>query len=513
MKTLKQIIWLPAVCGVLLLQSCGDDSKDGTPPDDLPAVPLSSAEIKKYTLQIEQGGQPVSVTGIFSSDSSVITLTPASNHRISNIAGAVASFDADGRVRVNQADQVSGKTANDFRQDLHYTVTGENGEVKTYQVVLKSPQSTGLPVISIKTEHGAPITDKENYIPGILELEDPAHPSHNLQGRSLGIRGRGNTTWGNPKKPYRIKFDQKTSLFGLGAAKSWVLLANYQDPTFITNTVAFEIAHRLGLEYTNHANHVELFLNDVYCGNYLLTEQVEVNEYRVNIDEKHDFLVELDRHYDEDYKFKTPYLELPVNVKSPEFENESEMDFVIKSIVDLENALFRLTPDHLYSELIDVPALIDYMLLNEIVHNSEPFWPKSVFAHKRQDGKLKMGPVWDFDWGFGYARYGYTYFQQVEDLIYKKRPYDIDPPGVALFIEFFNDGAFVEAYRARWNEKKGKLSDIDQFVESMGAYLERSAVENEEEWPVGLDYSEQIAGMKRWLMERIDFLDREINKF
>ncbi|KAA6305258.1 hypothetical protein EZS27_043090, partial [termite gut metagenome] len=63
------------------------------------------------------------------------------------------------------------------------------------------------------------------------------------------------------------------------------------------NTVAFELGRKIGLPYTNHAHHVELFLNGKYRGSYVLTEQVQVNEYRVNIDENEDFFVELDTYY------------------------------------------------------------------------------------------------------------------------------------------------------------------------------------------------------------------------
>ena len=487
-------------------------AKDGSSVNYTLLFPVaSSVGIKKYVLQIEQRGENITVIGEFSSDSSMITLTPDSNDWIHNVRIAKASFEAYGVVQVGQTVQISGETTNDFREDILYTIKGANGELKTHQVILRSPQSTGLPVISIHTENNTEITDKENYVSGNLSLDDVHYPLNELK-ESIGIRGRGNTTWGNPKKPYRIKFDKEVSLFGLGAAKSWVLLANYQDPTFIMNTVAFEIARQLGLEYTNHANHVELFLNDKYCGSYVLTEQVQVNQHRVNINEKTDFLVELDRHFDEDYKFKSSYLKIPVNIKSPELKSEDGMDFIIKAISNLENAIFKQTSEYHYSDLIDVPVLIDYILLNEIVANGELLWPKSTFMYKRQNEKIKMGPVWDFDWGFGYGKPDPVYFVNPQGMLYYKGECDFDPPGRAFFYAFFHDEEFVQAYRKQWNEKKGRLSDVEKLVENMGHYLERSAVENREEWDNGLDYSQQITSMKKWFRERINYLDQEINK-
>ncbi|KAA6305826.1 hypothetical protein EZS27_042520, partial [termite gut metagenome] len=162
-----------------------------------------------------------------------------------------------------------------------------------------------------------------------------SHPEYNFEGKEAGIRGRGNVTWTYPKKPYRLKFDKKISVFGLGEAKSWVLLANYRDPTLIMNTVAFELGHKLKFPYTNHANHVEMFVNEEYKGSYMLTEQVQVDKYRIDIDEKKDFFVELDTYYDEEIKFRSALINLPVNVKSPEVKNESEIEFVKIAINNL----------------------------------------------------------------------------------------------------------------------------------------------------------------------------------
>ena len=38
------------------------------------------------------------------------------------------------------------------------------------------------------------------------------------------IKGRGNSTWGQEKKPYQIKFDQKVDLFDMGKSKNGCFL-------------------------------------------------------------------------------------------------------------------------------------------------------------------------------------------------------------------------------------------------------------------------------------------------
>ncbi|KAA6321724.1 hypothetical protein EZS27_028659, partial [termite gut metagenome] len=302
--------------------------------------------ITDFSIRITQRGIPQEIQGIIDDTSSTITLKVPSNDWIDDVENIIATFTSKSMkstVIIGDVNQISGITPNDYRRELIYTVTAEDNSKKEYTVRLVSPQSTGLPVIGIDTENNAEILDKENYVTATFTLSDATFPENDLKEKETGIRGRGNSTWGYPKKPYRLKFDKKVSIFGLGEAESWVLLANYLDPTFIMNTVALELGHRVGLPYTNHAHHVEFFLNGSYQGSYVLTEQVQVNEYRVDIDEKTDFLVELDLYYDEPIKFRTQLLQLPVNVKSPEVTSESEIEFVKTAINELEEAMFGIT--------------------------------------------------------------------------------------------------------------------------------------------------------------------------
>jgi hypothetical protein len=225
--------------------------------------PSSDNTITQFSINITQNKLQQSIQGVINEQSSTIKLNVLSNKWIDNVSNIVASFTSAGQVKVNGVKQINGITPNDYRNELIYTVTAENGSEKNYTVILVSPQSTGLPVIKIEIAGGInAIRDKENYIPSSVRLSDASHPEYNFEGKEAGIRGRGNVTWGYPKKPYRLKFDKKISMFGLGEAKSWVLLANYRDPTLIMNTVAFELGHKLGFPYTNHAHHVELFVKE-----------------------------------------------------------------------------------------------------------------------------------------------------------------------------------------------------------------------------------------------------------
>jgi spore coat protein CotH len=363
-----------------------------------------------------------------------------------------------------------------------------------------------LPIIIINTVNSAPITSKENYTTADIRIIDSHNESYCLE-TTTEIRGRGNTTWGYPKKPYRIKFFEKQSLFGYQKAKSWVLLANYQDPTLIMNTIAFELGQRFGLPYTNHYVHVELVLNGVYEGSYVLTEQVQVGKGRVDIDEDNGFLVELDVYYDEDPKFRTSRYDLPVMIKSP--EDLGDYSFVENAINELETALSSDSfPESGYRDLIDMDTFIDYLLITEIVRNGELGHPKSTYMYKDKNGKISMGPLWDYDWAFGYAGGGHTYFTTADGRIM----------GHSFFARFFDDPVFRTKYKERWNEKYEDIFSMGEegnYLDMMAVSLEKSQRENYRvwQWKDAVNYSHEITKMKIWWNDRISYLNEEINKY
>ena len=141
-----------------------------------------------------------------------------------------------------------------------------------------------LPVIYIDLDdgHDASEINKKEYLSGNLLLQDNERTDEPLYDGKITIKGRGNTTWGWPKKPYKIKLDKKTDFYGFGENKSWVLLANYLDESLLRNTTAAGLSEKLGLT-TMQTKWVNLVMNGELVGNYQLCEQVGIAKDRVNI--------------------------------------------------------------------------------------------------------------------------------------------------------------------------------------------------------------------------------------
>ena len=100
----------------------------------------------------------------------------------------------------------------------------------------------------------------------------------------MRIKLRGNSTLGAAKKPFRIKFDSKQSLFGLEKSKDWVLLANYYDKSNLRNYLAYLTANKMtNLGFQPSSIFVDVYFNGEYYGLFTLCEQMEVNPGRVDI--------------------------------------------------------------------------------------------------------------------------------------------------------------------------------------------------------------------------------------
>ena len=149
-----------------------------------------------------------------------------------------------------------------------------------------------MPRLDIYTDDGHDVTSKDVYKHGTATLSN-CHEKFAFEDVGVNIRARGNSTFGAPKKPFRLKFDAKQEMLGLNggkAYKSWVLMADYYDGSMLRTFGTFKFAKALmeSKYYSSDCTHVEVYLNGEYRGVYLLCEQTQMNRGRVDIPEKED---------------------------------------------------------------------------------------------------------------------------------------------------------------------------------------------------------------------------------
>lgn len=453
-------------------------------------------------------------------------------------AGAVTSAGSTCRLEIVNREDLgyikNGKV--EFTGSVRWVEkTGIDGylKVKTLKTVADKnpdPSVTVLPehvagVLTINTDGGASITSKENYVNSTISFTH-SNDGWKLDAVTAGLRGRGNSTWlWYPKKPYRIKFEKKQSLMGLPKAKSWVLLAEYRDPTNLMNSFVFELGQLMGLPYTNHNRYVELVLNGKNQGLYHLTEQVQQNENRVAIDELNGYLIQLDRDDGPELapgatdNFWSQVYGMPVCVKNPDEPGADVLSRVRTDLAALENAIKGGNLAEV-EKLLDVSTMIDYLIVQELVYNVEMDAPRSVYMNKDVGGLWKMGPLWDFDAGFDFdwtnMETSHRYFASYRELVYGTKPAihagtDYRVPG--FFSDLFKMQAFVTRYKSRWGEVHALIDTA--WLNTLKYYEANKSlwVANDRMWPIGTVASTEIDRMHTWLVNRANYLDTVVKNY
>ena len=383
------------------------------------------------------------------------------------------------------------------------------------------PANFQIPTVHITTEGGKPIDSKQNYVNATFRFEDPSRfytdeESLELTGR---IKGRGNTTWGMPKKPYRIKLDEKAHVFSRWGNKDWILLANYSDKTLLRNIMAMEISRICGMSWTPMMLSVEVYVNGQYQGVYAFSDHKEIAGHRVNIevatetDLEGGYYLELEEAMDEPVCFKTVW-DTPVMFHEPEYPTDAQKKYVKEWFDGFEHALERVQGEHdyAYRSYIDVPSFINYYIIQEITKNPDGNVRKSTYLTKEKGKPLEMYHVWDFDITLGNC--DYTNFE---------KPDGWQMRYVKWYNQMFHDPSFKKAVVDRWNELYPTLlTQVPAFLDRQRALMAGAEARNFDRWQIlGVKvwpnyyyfptYEEEYAFLKEFYEARLAWLNDRIN--
>ena len=387
----------------------------------------------------------------------------------------------------------------------------------------KAVGDTGLPRLEITTEGGERVKSKEEYLDCSVTLSG-ADDEYCFDSLDAGIRGRGNTTWKFfPKKPYRIKFDQKVSMFGEKADKSWVLLAMYNDFSLTKDRLAFAFADAMGGDYfVPCAYYVDLYLNGSYAGVYMLTDQVQENSGRVGVKEDFTaedvevpFLVEMDSYSDQEGEEGVAWFrvgERLYTVKYPEEDErytQAQFDYIVSYIKTVDGLFNKkgVTLEEL-SEYVDIPSFIDYYIVQETMGQIEINW-KSVYMSKSVGGKLKMGPVWDFDWSCDGPHAWLT-----AKGMYKNDVSGLRSGGNWFSLGLGNCAELRLVVKSRFDEVRPELLSVIDSFEEEKPILAKAAKKDWRRWHwfrVSRSYGYYYDLTLDWCRSRIEWLDGEFS--
>lgn len=263
---------------------------------------------------------------------------------------------------------------------------------------------SGFPVISIDTNNGVSIESKEEYVVCTVDIGNTVD-AYLLNNVAAKIRGRGNSSWEYPKRSYKLKLDDSADLFGNGKARTWTLISNYGDLSLLRNYLAYSIASLFDTQkFTTTTQFVDLYLNGEYLGVYLLCEQNEVHQNRVDITENGTvdtgYLVELDSREDgEGFYLNDKFY----SIKSPDTDSrlftEQNREFIKSYLEQCMDAINGSDYSQIES-LIDTKSFAQAYIVFELF-NCVDVGYASFYMYKDAGGKLQCGPVWDFDRSLG----------------------------------------------------------------------------------------------------------------
>lgn len=377
---------------------------------------------------------------------------------------------------------------------------------------------TGLPIVVINTVNDEPIVSKDEWKEGAMMSIINSDMTFDYQG-TLSIKGRGNTTWGMPKKPYALKLDSKSEILGMPEHKRWCLLANWMDRTMIRNAVAFEIARKCpGLEWTPRGKFVEVILNGIHIGNYYLCEQIKIDKNRVDIEDLDNtvtegegitggFIMELDTYYDEVNKFKSARRNFPWMFKDPDEVNSAQFTYLQNYVNAMEDALYDDAKfvAREFTNYMDLESFVDWWFVYELAMNGEPDQPKSSYMHKDKNGVIKAGPVWDFDYWTFVPDNSSSFI--VNDAIYYGR--------------LFEDAEFKSLVKMKWQNQKTRFEEVVQFIDALAEKLSESDKLNHIMWPISItvngdesmNYETAVSRMKGAFLDKLNWMDTQISSW
>lgn len=430
--------------------------------------------------------------------------------------------------------------------------------VEMANVVLENSE---LPIVIIDSQGNTIVQDvkvnammdiKYNGPGNLTSVNDPS----NVYSGPIGIEIRGATSAGFPQRPYGLETrtdlgeNNNVPLLGMPAENDWVLLSNYNDLSLIRNVLAFKIFGEMG-NYSVRTQLCEVIVDNSYKGIYVFGEKIKRDNGRLNIarldldDNAGDSLtggyILQQNYWNNENSFESNYSPIDhpdfdvhflYHYPRPDSITNPQRQYIAAFVDSLEDGLYGENFDDPilgYRPYLDVPSFIDYFLVNELSRNNDGF-KKSVYFNKdRNDngGKLKMGPVWDFDWAWkDLATCSIFENNDGSGWAHLINDCPTDNYSTGWYIRLLQDTTFANELRCRYESYRSTILDtayLFSYIEDIRSLVQNAQARHFQKWPIlGLDgfapelgeiattYNEELDKLKDWISRRIDWLDVNI---
>ena len=421
--------------------------------------------------------------------------------------------------------------------------------------------SSNLPIVIINT-NGQTVPDEPKIVADLQIIDNGVGKRNNLTDTpiftsKIGIELRGSSSQMFPKKPYGFELRDATgvnsvnaSVLGMPSESDWVLNAMYDDKSLIREAVTYDLNRQLSKYYTPRYRFCEVVLNGRYNGLYMLMEKIKRNKNRVNItsikttDIAGDavtggYIFKIDkftgsdsREWDSPYKMNGKTI--PIQIEKPKIDEvtEEQFQYAKQFITSFENNLsstqFQDSTTG-YRKYIHDDSFVDYLLTTEISHNVDGYRLSAFFYKDRdsKDGKIVMGPIWDYNLTYGNANYcngnSYQGWAYSFGTICSGDQYQIP----FWWNRLLSDRRFANNVRIKYQTlRKGLLQTarVHTYIDSVANVLNESQARNFQQWPilgvyvwpngyVGQTYQQEVDYLKTWVKNRLEWMDNAVLPF
>jgi len=359
----------------------------------------------------------------------------------------------------------------------------------------------------------------------------------NYNGR-IGIEIRGSSSQELPKKGYgltTLKVDNvsnnNVSILGMPSENDWILNGLAFDPSLIRDYLSYNLSRQIG-EYATRTAYCELVINGEYKGLYILQEKVKSSTNRVNVlkiattdittpNITGGYITKADKTTGGDpvawtmssYAGWTDFIhELP----KPAAVTTQQNTYIYNQFLNLETTSRNNNIDLItgYPSVIDIPTFVDFMLINELASNADGY-QYSTYFHKDRAGKLRAGPIWDFNltfgndlflWGFDRSHYDVWQFANGGN------------DGPKFWKDLFNNPTYKCYLSKRWNEltQPGQPLNYDslvQYIDQIVASIGEATLREHQKWATVPDQVAEIDNLKLFILNRISWMTSNLGSY
>lgn len=399
---------------------------------------------------------------------------------------------------------------------------------------------SNLPIVIIETDGGVPIPDEPKVLGNMKiiwhqdgsrnYMSDANNPEFlNYDGR-IGIEIRGSSSQMLSKKPYGLETLQadnvtnnNVSILGMPKENDWILNSLAFDQTGMRDFLSYELSEKLG-QYAPRRVYCEVVINGQYNGLYVFMEKIKADDGRVNIEKDGGYITKADKTTGDDpvawrmiehgsTGWWPSYVDFIHHYPKPDDITPAQHNYIKSVFLDLDEK----AADHNTSitdgipAIIDIPSFVDFMMIAEFASNVDVY-TLSTFFHKDRNGKLRAGPVWDYNLAYGYDEFGY------------RSRYDVwqfnnqDNNGPEFFNELFETPEFRCYLAKRWFELSSESNVLDYNVlcsriDEIDEWITEAIGRDNIRWHQMYQHDSYVEDMKEWILDRINWLNNNIGSY